>query len=144
MVLLLLIRTWRVVPGATYLVEDTGALDEVARQADEWFERYLPHGVRARAGGTINGSIVRFGCRFRNSERRLLVDPEWRVDSDETIPSVPALNARDSGDPVDASRSCCHGRSAVRSIRLKLSCAVELRRCSTYESGAYWINLSAI
>jgi hypothetical protein len=29
------------VPGATHLFEEPGALDEVARLAREWFERYL-------------------------------------------------------------------------------------------------------
>jgi putative phosphoribosyl transferase len=31
-----------VVPGATHLFEEAGALDEVARQAGEWFGRHLP------------------------------------------------------------------------------------------------------
>ena len=30
-----------IVPGATHLFEEPGALDEVARLAQEWFERYL-------------------------------------------------------------------------------------------------------
>ena len=30
-----------VVPGATHLFEEPGALDEVARLAREWFERHL-------------------------------------------------------------------------------------------------------
>ena len=30
-----------IVPGATHLFEEPGALDEVARLAREWFERYL-------------------------------------------------------------------------------------------------------
>jgi len=30
-----------IVPGATHLFEEPGALDEVARQAREWFERHL-------------------------------------------------------------------------------------------------------
>ena len=36
-------RSWRrqSVPGATHLFEEPGALDEVARLAREWFERYL-------------------------------------------------------------------------------------------------------
>jgi len=31
-----------IVPGATHLFEERGALDEVARLAGEWFEEYLP------------------------------------------------------------------------------------------------------
>lgn len=31
-----------IVPGATHLFEEPGALEEVARLAGEWFERYLP------------------------------------------------------------------------------------------------------
>jgi hypothetical protein len=30
-----------IVPGATHLFEEPGALEEVARLAREWFERYL-------------------------------------------------------------------------------------------------------
>lgn len=37
-----------IVPGATHLFEEPGALDEVARLAREWFERYL---VAAQARG---------------------------------------------------------------------------------------------
>jgi putative phosphoribosyl transferase len=32
----------RIVPGATHLFEEPGALDEVARAAADWFEHYLP------------------------------------------------------------------------------------------------------
>ncbi|MGH2404321.1 MAG: dienelactone hydrolase family protein [bacterium] len=38
-----------IVPGATHLFEEPGALDEAARLAREWFERYL-NAVMARAG----------------------------------------------------------------------------------------------
>ena len=31
----------RIVPGATHLFEEPGALDQVSRLAREWFERYL-------------------------------------------------------------------------------------------------------
>jgi dienelactone hydrolase len=34
-------HTLEIVPGATHLFEEPGALDEVARLAQEWFERYL-------------------------------------------------------------------------------------------------------
>lgn len=30
-----------VVPGATHLFEEPGAMDEVTRHATEWFRRYL-------------------------------------------------------------------------------------------------------
>jgi putative phosphoribosyl transferase len=30
-----------IVPGATHLFEEPGTLDEVARLARQWFERYL-------------------------------------------------------------------------------------------------------
>jgi putative phosphoribosyl transferase len=33
--------TLEIVPGATHLFEEPGALEEVARLAREWFERYL-------------------------------------------------------------------------------------------------------
>jgi putative phosphoribosyl transferase len=36
-----------VVPGATHLFEEPGALDEVARHATEWFARYLAPGAGA-------------------------------------------------------------------------------------------------
>jgi len=40
-----------VIPGATHLFEEPGALDVVARLALDWFERYLPQEpVRARDG----------------------------------------------------------------------------------------------
>ena len=40
-----------VIPGATHLFEEPGALDVVARLALAWFERYLPQErVRAREG----------------------------------------------------------------------------------------------
>lgn len=35
------------VPGATHLFEEPGALEEVARYAAEWFSRYLPRGIDA-------------------------------------------------------------------------------------------------
>jgi dienelactone hydrolase len=42
-----------IVPGATHLFEEPGALDEVARLACEWFERYLVRtGARATEAGT--------------------------------------------------------------------------------------------
>ena len=31
-----------VIPGATHLFPETGALEEVARLAQDWFTRYLP------------------------------------------------------------------------------------------------------
>jgi putative phosphoribosyl transferase len=41
-----------IVPGATHLFEEPGALDEVARLAREWFERYLtPAVARAKKPG---------------------------------------------------------------------------------------------
>ena len=33
-----------IVPGATHLFEEPGALDQVARLAREWFQRYLAQG----------------------------------------------------------------------------------------------------
>jgi alpha-beta hydrolase superfamily lysophospholipase len=33
-----------IVPGATHLFEEPGALDEVARLAREWFQQYLAQG----------------------------------------------------------------------------------------------------
>jgi pimeloyl-ACP methyl ester carboxylesterase len=31
-----------IIPGATHLFEEPGALDEVARLAADWFTRYVP------------------------------------------------------------------------------------------------------
>jgi len=39
---LLRITTWRVVPGATYLFENTGELHEWHGMPTNWFERYPP------------------------------------------------------------------------------------------------------
>jgi pimeloyl-ACP methyl ester carboxylesterase len=36
-----------IVPGATHLFEEPGALDQVARLAREWFERHLTETLRA-------------------------------------------------------------------------------------------------
>ena len=33
-----------IIPGATHLFEEAGALEEVARLAREWFQRHLPGG----------------------------------------------------------------------------------------------------
>jgi putative phosphoribosyl transferase len=33
-----------IVPGATHLFEEPGALEQVAREAAQWFARYLPRG----------------------------------------------------------------------------------------------------
>ncbi|MBI3973052.1 MAG: dienelactone hydrolase family protein [Chloroflexi bacterium] len=38
-----------IVPGATHLFEEPGALEEVARLARDWFQRYLVRAERARA-----------------------------------------------------------------------------------------------
>jgi putative phosphoribosyl transferase len=35
------IKTFEIVPGATHLFEEPGALEEVARLAAEWFKRHL-------------------------------------------------------------------------------------------------------
>jgi putative phosphoribosyl transferase len=34
-------KQMRIVPGATHLFEELGALEEVAHLADDWFERHL-------------------------------------------------------------------------------------------------------
>jgi putative phosphoribosyl transferase len=42
-----------IVPGATHLFEETGTLEQVARLAREWFERYLaPNPAPTRSSGT--------------------------------------------------------------------------------------------
>ena len=41
-----------IVPGATHLFEEPGALEEVQRLAAEWFHRYLPH--ERRRGGPVD------------------------------------------------------------------------------------------
>ncbi len=42
-----------IIPGATHLFEEPGALDEVARLARAWFERHLP--ARAGSGAPATG-----------------------------------------------------------------------------------------
>jgi hypothetical protein len=39
-----------IVPGATHLFEEPGALDEVGRLARDWFERYLAWDEYDRGG----------------------------------------------------------------------------------------------
>jgi len=39
-----------IVPGASHLFEEPGALDEVAQLAREWFERHLVAARRRRTG----------------------------------------------------------------------------------------------
>jgi dienelactone hydrolase len=41
-----------IIPGATHLFEEPGALEEVQRLSAEWFHRYLPHA--RRRGGPID------------------------------------------------------------------------------------------
>jgi dienelactone hydrolase len=41
-------RQFVIVPGATHLFEEPGALDEVARLAAQWFARYLPGAAAPR------------------------------------------------------------------------------------------------
>ena len=50
-----------IVPGATHLFEEPGALDEVARLAREWFERYLlvPAQPHAAGAGTASSPEAR-------------------------------------------------------------------------------------
>jgi pimeloyl-ACP methyl ester carboxylesterase len=45
-----------VVPGATHLFEEPGALEQFARLATEWFWRYLRQGARAAHGEVHDGS----------------------------------------------------------------------------------------
>jgi putative phosphoribosyl transferase len=44
-------RRLEIVPGATHLFEEPGALEEVARHAVDWFTRYLAPAGEAQAGG---------------------------------------------------------------------------------------------
>jgi putative phosphoribosyl transferase len=39
-----------IIPGASHLFEEPGALDEVAQLAREWFERHLVPARRRRIG----------------------------------------------------------------------------------------------
>ena len=39
-----------IVPGATHLFEERGALEEVARLASEWFRKYLTQGSETPTG----------------------------------------------------------------------------------------------
>jgi len=41
-------RELSVIPGATHLFEEPGALDDVARRAADWFRRYLPDRLPGR------------------------------------------------------------------------------------------------
>jgi len=45
-------RSLEVVPGATHLFEETGALDTVARLARDWFTRYLGSGDQRTIGSS--------------------------------------------------------------------------------------------
>jgi putative phosphoribosyl transferase len=48
-----------IVPGATHLFEEPGALDEVARLAREWFERHLmPEEARSRKRDPSGGQMM--------------------------------------------------------------------------------------
>jgi pimeloyl-ACP methyl ester carboxylesterase len=40
-------KQFEIVPGATHLFEEPGTLEEVARIAIDWFQKYLPggHGI---------------------------------------------------------------------------------------------------
>jgi putative phosphoribosyl transferase len=42
-----------ILPGATHLFEEPGALEEVARLARQWFKRYLATDVAIRSGGEV-------------------------------------------------------------------------------------------
>jgi putative phosphoribosyl transferase len=44
----------RIVPGATHLFEEPGTLEEVARLAQEWFQRYL-HSPPSRDHAEVEG-----------------------------------------------------------------------------------------
>jgi putative phosphoribosyl transferase len=39
-----------IIPGATHLIEEPGALDKVARLAREWFQRHLIPAAQRAAG----------------------------------------------------------------------------------------------
>jgi putative phosphoribosyl transferase len=39
-----------VVPGASHLFEESGALEKAAQLARDWFQQYLPGGEAARPG----------------------------------------------------------------------------------------------
>ena len=43
-----------IVPGATHLFEEPGALDQVARLAREWFERHLTESEARATGATTS------------------------------------------------------------------------------------------
>ncbi|MDQ1274978.1 MAG: putative phosphoribosyl transferase, partial [Euryarchaeota archaeon] len=42
--MVILDKELKIVPGATHLFEEQGALEEVARLAGEWFKKYLSEG----------------------------------------------------------------------------------------------------
>jgi putative phosphoribosyl transferase len=44
-----------IVPGATHLFEEPGALDQVAGHASEWLERYLTAAPASAAGPDVRG-----------------------------------------------------------------------------------------
>lgn len=44
-------KALRIVPGATHLFEEPGALDEVARLATEWFQQHLPPSMTTSDSG---------------------------------------------------------------------------------------------
>jgi putative phosphoribosyl transferase len=46
------------VPGATHLFEEPGALEDVARYAAEWFSRYLPREIDAGSNAPRSGALA--------------------------------------------------------------------------------------
>lgn len=60
-------RELAIVPGATHLFPETGALEEVARLATHWFRKHLvpdQHESSDRQGGTTIGPNEQFSERF--------------------------------------------------------------------------------
>jgi dienelactone hydrolase len=47
-----------IVPGATHLFEEPGALEQVARLASEWFARYLPSDARRGRGANEANDVL--------------------------------------------------------------------------------------
>lgn len=60
-----------VIPGATHLFPEPGALEEVARIAARWFTRYLMPRVEPATGGRPDRDAERLGDRFPRADMDL-------------------------------------------------------------------------
>ena len=53
------VKKLEIIPGATHLFEEPGALEEVARLAREWFQCYVNHDLPPRGGAKARANVRR-------------------------------------------------------------------------------------